>query len=128
MVTRTATASSTRSTNCPQTANADQSDGDGDEVGDACDNCPDDANTDQADSDGYPEPIRKPGKSGSARCSGIHSADVGQSPTYAALSRHGQHRVLRVFSWARIGQAFRLSTNEGWPTRATHRSKLMSER
>ena len=37
--------------NCPDTANADQNDFDGDGVGDECDNCPTIANADQADVD-----------------------------------------------------------------------------
>ena len=37
--------------NCPDNANADQTDADGDGAGDACDNCPE-ANPDQADLDG----------------------------------------------------------------------------
>lgn len=35
--------------NCPNNANANQADGDGDHVGDVCDNCPNLANQDQAD-------------------------------------------------------------------------------
>ena len=38
--------------NCPDSANPDQSDLDGDTVGDVCDNCPDDPNQDQLDTDG----------------------------------------------------------------------------
>ena len=38
--------------NCPGAYNPDQTDRDGDNVGDACDNCPDVYNPDQADSDG----------------------------------------------------------------------------
>lgn len=38
--------------NCPDIANADQADGDGDGTGDVCDNCPDLANVDQSDRDG----------------------------------------------------------------------------
>ncbi len=38
--------------NCPDVANANQADADGDDVGDACDNCPNTANPDQADSNG----------------------------------------------------------------------------
>jgi len=37
--------------NCPNTANTDQADADSDTVGDVCDNCPNTANTDQADAD-----------------------------------------------------------------------------
>jgi len=40
-----------RSDNCPDVANADQADTDGDGFGDACDNCPNLANEDQADLD-----------------------------------------------------------------------------
>ena len=60
-----ATSFVTDSDNCPNDANADQADADGDTIGDVCeadsdqdgtidddDNCPDDANPDQADSDG----------------------------------------------------------------------------
>jgi hypothetical protein len=38
--------------NCPATANTQQEDRDGDEVGDACDNCGDQTNVDQTDGDG----------------------------------------------------------------------------
>src|SRR5256885_10014127 len=38
--------------NCPNIANADQADTDGDGIGDASDNCPSVPNADQADSDG----------------------------------------------------------------------------
>jgi hypothetical protein len=38
--------------NCVTVANADQNDGDADNIGDECDNCPDLANSDQADTDG----------------------------------------------------------------------------
>ncbi|MCA9547837.1 MAG: thrombospondin type 3 repeat-containing protein, partial [Myxococcales bacterium] len=38
--------------NCPRARNANQNDGDGDGVGDACDNCQDAPNPDQSDSDG----------------------------------------------------------------------------
>ena len=38
--------------NCPAIANSDQADGDVDDVGDLCDNCPTEANSDQADGDG----------------------------------------------------------------------------
>jgi hypothetical protein len=41
-----------RSDNCPDVANADQADTDGDGIGDACDNCPTVANADQKDTDG----------------------------------------------------------------------------
>ncbi len=41
-----------RSDNCPDVANADQKDTDGDGIGDACDNCPTVANADQKDTDG----------------------------------------------------------------------------
>ncbi|MFH1110134.1 MAG: thrombospondin type 3 repeat-containing protein [Planctomycetota bacterium] len=41
-----------RDDNCPDVANADQADTDGDGIGDACDNCPTVANADQADMDG----------------------------------------------------------------------------
>lgn len=37
--------------NCPEMANADQSDSDSDDVGDICDNCPDTPNADQSDAD-----------------------------------------------------------------------------
>lgn len=38
--------------NCPNVTNETQDDGDFDDVGDVCDNCPNDANTNQADPDG----------------------------------------------------------------------------
>jgi hypothetical protein len=38
--------------NCPDVANADQADADGDGLGNVCDNCPNTANADQADRDG----------------------------------------------------------------------------
>lgn len=41
----------TTTDNCPDVANEDQADGDGDGVGDACDNCPQEPNADQADED-----------------------------------------------------------------------------
>ena len=37
--------------NCPFNFNPDQSDVDGDDVGDVCDNCQNDVNTDQSDVD-----------------------------------------------------------------------------